>query len=262
VSGLAVLVVDDEPLARERVVQLVEAMPGLELAGEARNGVEALDLIDSVRPDLVLLDVEMPGLTGFEVVTALDRSELPGVIFVTAYDHYAVKAFDVGAIDYLLKPVTRARFAEAIERARERLASVRARRAERRRVSDAAIEAARSRGPRARYAVRIGRRHHVVPVGQIDWIEAADNYLKLHVGGKAHLARGTIGDAERELDAARFARIHRSTLVAIDRIAAVDRGESGAWVVELQTGATLRVSRSYVDRIRALLGRSKSRGGR
>jgi len=250
-----VIVVDDEPLARERVAELAAATEGLELAGLARNGVEALDLIASESPDLVLLDVEMPGLTGFEVVTALDRDALPGVIFVTAYDHYAVKAFDVGAIDYLLKPVTRARFAEAIERARVRLASVRASRAERQRVSAATIEAARSRGPRARYAVRVGHRHQVVPVGEIDWIEAADNYLKLHVGGKVHLARGTIGDAERELDATRFARIHRSTLVAIDRIAAAGRGKSGAWVVELRTGATLRVSRSYVDRIKRLLGR-------
>ncbi|MGE0555087.1 MAG: LytR/AlgR family response regulator transcription factor [Gemmatimonadales bacterium] len=259
--SLSVLVVDDEPLARERVAELAAATVGLELAGLARNGVEALDLIASERPDLVLLDVEMPGLTGFEVVTALDRDALPGVIFVTAYDHYAVKAFDVGAIDYLLKPVTKARFAEAIERARERLASARAREAERQRVHQAAVEATRSRGPRARYAVRSGHHHRVIAVDAIDWIEAADNYLKLHVGDKAHLVRGTITEAERELSAERFARIHRSTLVAIDRIERIRRTESGAWTIELRSGPELRVSRSYLDRIRQLLGRGRSGGG-
>jgi len=260
VSLLRVLAVDDEPLARERLTGLVRATPDLELVGEARNGVEALDLIAASRPDLVLVDVEMPGLTGFGVVAALDGPEVPGVIFVTAYDHYAVKAFDVGAIDYLLKPVTRARFGAAIDRARDRLSSARRQSAEL--VRRAAIEAERARGPRVRYAIRVGRQHFLLAVDEIGWLEAADNYLRLHAGGRAHLVRGTISDAESELDAERFVRIHRSTIVAIERIAGIRRLDAGAWAVRIEGGPELRVSRTYGARIRRLLERGQESSDR
>ncbi|MFN0179963.1 MAG: LytR/AlgR family response regulator transcription factor [Gemmatimonadales bacterium] len=250
---LRVVTVDDEPLARERVASLVGATEGLELSGEARNGLEALDLIARLEPDLLFLDVEMPQLSGFGVVTALEAHRLPAVVFLTAYDHYAVQAFDVGAVDYLLKPVAPARFAAAVDRARLRLESGSTDPAA---VVATSIAAERTRGPRKRYVVRLGYAHHFVAVPEIDWVEAADNYLRLHVGVQAHLARGTIKDAEAELDPDRFVRIHRSAIVAVDRIASTRRLESGGYLVTLTGGAELRASRQYVDRIKRLLERS------
>lgn len=249
---LRVVVVDDEPLARERIAALVRGHAALELAGEARNGLEALDLIADLVPDLVMVDVEMPVLTGFGVVTALDGDDEPGVIFVTAYDEYAVRAFEVGAIDYLLKPVTPARFAAAVERAQSRLAAGTG--AQRSLVRQTAVEAERARGPRKRYVVRLGRSHQLVPVETIVWIEAADNYLRLHTTDRTHLVRGTIRDAEAELDGATFVRIHRSRMVATAWIEGARRLESGAWIVRLRSGAEIRASRQYAGRVREILG--------
>ena len=245
------MIVDDEPLVRERISALVRDTPGLELVGQAENGLEALNLISSVQPDLLFIDVEMPELSGFGVVAAIEGEHVPGVVFVTAFEHYALRAFDVGAIDYLHKPVTPQRFAAAVERARLRIqqGSPNERQAL---VAGAAI-AERERGVRTRYVVRRGKVHYFVPVDQIDWIDSAENYLQLHVGDRAHLARGTLKEAEDELDPARFVRIHRSTIVAIDRVQSVRRHESGVHIVQLRTGAKLRSSRQYADRVRKLL---------
>ena len=250
-SALRVLTIDDEPLARERVSALVEATDGLELVGEASNGLEALDLITTLEPDLVFIDVEMPELSGFGVISAMDGSRLPGVVFVTAYEHYALRAFEVGAIDYLHKPVTRQRFSAAVERARERLDRSSAER-QRDLVASATL-AERARGVRTRFVVRRGDAHHFVPVADVDWIDVADNYLRLHAGRATHLWRGTMKEAEEELDPARFVRIHRSAMVAVDRIAAVRNPESGGYVVELRGGVRLRSGRLYAERVRALL---------
>lgn len=253
-TDLRVIAVDDEPLARERLAGLVREATGLELVGEARNGLEALDLIASTQPDLVLIDVEMPVLTGFGVVAALDPDALPGIIFVTAYDRYAVQAFEVGALDYLLKPVTGPRFTAAVDRARLRLPSAAA--AERARTRETAVEAERARGPRQRYVVRLGRSHQLVPVDTIRWIEAADNYLRLHAADRVHLVRGTIKDAEAELDGTRFVRIHRSRMAAVQWVEGARRLDSGAWNLLVAGGHELRVSRQYAGRVPDLLARN------
>ncbi|HEX6314211.1 MAG TPA: LytTR family DNA-binding domain-containing protein [Gemmatimonadaceae bacterium] len=250
-SPLRALVVDDEPLVRERIGALVRTTQGLELVGEAENGLDALNLIDTLRPDLLFIDVEMPELSGFGVIAAIEGEHVPGVVFVTAFEHYALKAFDVGAIDYLHKPVTADRFSAAVQRAMARLRHEPA--SERRALVSGAMRAERERGRRTRYVVRRGKLHYFVPVDQIDWIDSAENYLQLHVGGRSHLARGTLKEAEEELDAARFVRIHRSTIVAIDRVTSVRRNDAGIHVVQLRTGERLRASRQYADRVRRLL---------
>lgn len=250
-SVLRAVIVDDEPLTRERVRSLVQETEGLELVGEGRHGLEGLDLITALEPDVVFIDIEMPELDGFGVIAALDVEKTPAVVFITAYEHYALQAFDVGAADYLLKPVTRTRFVAAVERARVRAA--RRSPAQWREVVQEATVARRGRGPRSRFVVRRGNTHHFVPVEQVDWIGVADNYLELHVGGRAHLARGTMKQAEDELDAARFVRVHRSAIVAIDRIASIRALESGTFTIELRGGAQVRSSRQYAERVRELL---------
>ena len=250
-TAIRVITVDDEPLARERVSTLVRETEGLELIGEGNNGIEALDLITRLEPDLLFIDVEMPELSGFGVISALDETRVPAVIFITAFEQYALKAFEVGAVDYLQKPVTRQRFAAAVARAKERLG---------RRPPDYgqtlvtnATVAERARGFRTRFVVRRGNTHHIVPADQVDWLDVADNYLGLHVGPRTHLWRGTMKQAEDELDPERFVRIHRSVIVAVDRILTVRSHDSGGHVIELKGAVQLRSSRQYADRVRALL---------
>lgn len=250
-TRLRTLVVDDEPLVRERISALVRQTAGLELVGVAENGLDALNLITSLNPDLLFIDVEMPELSGFGVVAAIEGEEVPGVVFVTAFEHYALRAFDVGAIDYLHKPVTPERFAAAAERARVRLNQEAA--SDRRALVSGAAQAERDRGKRTRYVVRRGKVHYFVPVDQVDFIDSAENYLQLHVGDRAHLARGTLKEAEDELDPNRFVRIHRSTIVAVDRIKGIRRHDSGVHVIELHNGLKLRSSRQYSERVRQLL---------
>jgi two-component system LytT family response regulator len=250
-TALRVVTVDDEPLARERISALVRESVSLELVGEGRNGLEALDLITTLEPDLVFIDVEMPELSGFGVVAAIDGPKTPGVVFVTAFEQYALRAFEVGAIDYLHKPVTPERFAAAVARSRERLN--RSSGATARSIAVDAARLERARGLRTRFVVRQGATHSFVPVVDVDWIDAADNYLQLHAGSRVHLCRGTLNDVVDELDPAQFVRVHRSTLVAIDRIKSISPRESGGHVIELRTGARVNSSRGYADRIRALL---------
>lgn len=250
-EAIRVVTVDDEPLARERVSTLVRETDGLELVGEGNNGIEALDLITRLEPDLIFIDVEMPELSGFGVIAALEAARVPAVVFITAFERYALQAFEVGAVDYLQKPVTRQRFAAAVNRAKERLDR---RSAEywQALIASAAV-AERARGFRTRFVVRRGNTHHIVPADQVDWMDVADNYLSLHVGPKTHLWRGTMKQAEEELDPDRFVRVHRSALVAVDRILTVRSHESGGHVIELKGGVQLKSSRQYADRVRALL---------
>jgi len=251
VTAIRVVTVDDEPLARERVSTLVHETPGLELVGEGGNGVEALDLITRLEPDLLFIDVEMPELSGFGVIAALDPARVPAVVFITAFERYALKAFEVGAVDYLQKPVTRQRFAAAVARAQERLGR-RSPEYWRALVASAAV-AERARGYRTRFVVRRGNTHHIVPADQVDWMDVADNYLALHAGPKTHLWRGTMKQAEEELDPDRFVRVHRSVIVAVDRILTVRAHESGGYVIALEGGVQLRGSRQYAERVRVLL---------
>ncbi len=249
-KSIRALIIDDEPLTRERVRDLA-TRSDIEVVGEGANGLQALDLISRHKPDLIFIDVEMPELNGFGVISELSDDSTPAVIFITAYEQYAKKAFDVGAVDYLHKPITPSRFAAAIARAREKLERPSV--AEWRRLVAAASEAERASGSRKRFVVKSGSTHYFVQIDDVDWIDAADNYLRLHVGPKTHFARGTMKQAEDELDSDKFVRIHRSAIVAVNRIRAIRNTESGGHIVELNDGMQLRSSRQYFRRVSGLL---------
>jgi two-component system LytT family response regulator len=191
----------------------------------------------------------MPELDGFGVIRELDPENLPVVIFITAYEQYARQAFDVGAVDYLYKPITPSRFAAAVGRAREKLNHRSS--ADLQSIISAAGQA--KRGYRKRFVVRRGTEHFFIPVDQVEWIDAADNYLRLHVGSKTHFARGTMKQIEEELDPDHFIRIHRSAIVAVDRIRAIRSHESGGHVIELNDGVQLKTSRQFASRVSELL---------
>lgn len=249
---LRTVVVDDESLPRQRVADLVRGDSRLALVGEADDGRTALDLIVEQRPDLVFLDIQMPELDGFQVIAALDDDTLPAIVFVTAYDAYAIRAFEVDAIDYLLKPVNTERFDAAVARVVGRLRNPQPN-------SDAAVRTLATRASETRtmtivrFVARRGAKHYFIRPADIDWIEADGNYLRLWTGDRSHLVRETMKAAEERLDAASFVRIHRSTIVAIDRIESIQAQDNGDYIVTMQTGAKLASSRGYADRIRGLL---------
>ena len=249
---LSVLVVDDEALPRQRVTDLVRGHPRLTLVGEVSDGAAALDAIVERRPDLVFLDIQMPELDGFQVVSALDDAVLPAIVFVTAYDEYAIRAFEVDAIDYLLKPVTAQRFAAAVTRVLGRIdrrdASLEAP------IRTLANRAAEQRGaPVTRFVARRGSKHYFVPVADVDWIEAEGNYVRLQTGERSHLIRETMKALEAKLDPAEFVRIHRSMLVAVARIESVQAREHGEYLVTMRGGAKFVSSRGYSERLRRML---------
>jgi two-component system LytT family response regulator len=247
-----VFVVDDEPLARRRLRRLLQRIDDVELAGEARDGRSAPAAIASAKPDLVLLDVQMPERDGFGVLAALEPPR-PMVVFVTAFDAFALQAFDVHAVDYLLKPVSEERLARAIARARERLAG---RPGDQDRALAALLEhVARPRRWIERLPIRSQGRVEIVNVAAIDWIEAADNYAIVHVGRRTHVLRETIARLESSLDPAAFARIHRSTIVRLDRIRRLDVALRGDYDVTLADGTTLTLSRTYRASLERALGR-------
>jgi len=241
-SDLRVVVVDDEPLAREGLVELLERYAGVTIAGAFADGASALAGLEQARPDVLFIDVQMPGLNGFEVVAALDGDSLPGVVFVTAYDEYAIRAFEVNAIDYLLKPVSTERLGQTIERIRARSdgdSDLRARLAT---VLDQ-LAPERSTGA-ARLIVREVGQIIPVPTREVDWIEGADYYCRLHCGTTVHLLRETLASLERRLDARRFMRVHRSAIVQLDRVRAVEAHLRGEAIVVLSTGARIKVTRA------------------
>jgi two-component system LytT family response regulator len=245
-------IVDDEPLAREWLRTLLSEEPGVALVGEARDGREAVAALRNAKPDLLFLDVQMPELDGFDVLRALDAEALPVVIFVTAYDEHALKAFEVHALDYLLKPFERDRFRIAIERARE-LLSPRGGEAAARRL----VELLESLGAKAatpdRVAVRADGVIKLVRLSDVDFIEATGRYVTLHVGKEQHPLRETMNDLEAKLDASVFARVHRSAIVNLDRIRELQTESHGEVTIVLADGRTLRWSRSYRDRLETLL---------
>jgi two-component system LytT family response regulator len=266
-SLLRVAVAEDEPLTRAQLVRLLEGQPGVEVVGEATSGREAVDLVRQTRPDLLLLDVQMPGLTGLEALDRLaeDGAPLPAVVFVTAYDHHAVRAFELHALDYVVKPFDDERLALAVERARTRIQTGRLAHFGRRMaalVQDGAADADPGRlgdlalapGHPERLAVRTGGRIDLVRVSDIDWVEGCGVYARLHVGGRKHLLRETLARLEDQLPARRFARIHRSTIVNLDRVQSLDHLTRGEYVVYLHDGTQLKLSRSYRDRLQDLLG--------
>ena len=238
------LIVDDEPLARQRIRTLLEADPDVEVVGECADGRSAVAAVREQAPDLLFLDVQMPLLDGFGVLAALGAGPLPVVIFVTAHDRYALRAFEVHALDYLLKPFDRERFRTALGRAKAQV----------RREPDGDVsrrllallrDVQQARKPLERLVVKSGGRVYFVRTEDIDWIEAAGNYVRLHVGKEAHLLRESMAGLEARLDAGRFLRIHRSTIVNIEHIRELQPAFHGDYAVILRDGTQLTLSRSY-----------------
>jgi two-component system LytT family response regulator len=249
-----VLIADDEPLARERLRMLLEGQAGLTVVAECVDGPSAIEAIRRTKPDLVFLDIQMPGATGFDVVTALEPGPVPLFIFVTAFDKYALKAFDVHALDYLLKPFDRDRFMQALARARQHLE--RPSNGDLRRRLLALVRDLEPAAPRLeRFVIKSGGRVFFVRADEIDWIEAAGNYVKLHVGAEAHLLRETMNAVEAQLPTETFYRIHRCHIVNIERVKELQPWFNGEYVVLLRTGARLTLSRGYREKLQERLGR-------
>jgi two-component system LytT family response regulator len=262
-----VLVVDDEPLARMRIEDLLSHIEGAELVGSASNGIEAVEMIRALKPDLVFLDVQMPGMTGVEVVRDVGPAAMPATIFVTAYDQFAVQAFDVAAVDYVVKPFDDERLEAAFERARSRLAleglgQLRQQLlAVLRSPTDAVAQPApaHARTPEflERIAVEMRGKVQSIPVDQIDYIVQSGPYAELHSGGRRHLIREAMQTLEERLDPRKFMRVHRSMIVRLDLVEALHRGTGGDYEVQLKGGARVKVSRSRREALERWLGVSR-----
>ena len=234
-----VLIVDDEPPARANLRVLLARDPQVAIVGECGSGAEAIAAIRTLRPELLFLDVQMPELDGFDVLEQLGADAPPAIVFVTAYDQHALRAFDAGALDYLLKPFTDTRFERALARAKEQ-----------------AARAAASGAPALpqRIVVKSGRQLHVVPLGDIDWIESADYCVDLHVGARTYSLRRSMAAVESELEPAGFCRIHRTAIVNLARVRSLSVAEDGELEVVLLDGARLPMSRRHRAAIEARLG--------
>jgi two-component system, LytTR family, response regulator len=244
-----VLVVDDEIHARRGLRAMLAAEPGIEVVGECKDAEEAVAAIRQFAPDLVFLDIEMPDRSGLDVVAEIGPEQMPAVVFVTAFDSYAVQAFEVAAVDYVLKPFTDERLASALERARGVVSGRSDGGESLRRVMDATG----GKAPIERFTVKSGKTLKVFHVDEIDWIEADEYYCRLHIGGEAHMIRQPIGTLEERLPGDRFARIHRSTIVKLDRIAALEPLFQGDCNVILKDGTRLRMSRRRREALSDLL---------
>jgi two-component system, LytTR family, response regulator len=259
-TPIRVLICDDEPPALARVRAMLAAHQEYNVVGEAGDGATAVELMLNEHPDIVLLDIKMPELDGFEVIDAIKSTGtiLPAIVFTTAYDAYALKAFEVGALDYLLKPFDQARFDRAMNAATDRVALQRLRAGVSTEPIDAPVERfLRSMNtPRqfaARFLVRRGRLMQFVRTEMVDWLDAQGNYVRLHIGGKSHLVRDTMTDMEAKLDPTQFIRVHRSAIVNIDRIASIEPHTRGEYVVTIQDGTRLTTSAAHSEKLRGLL---------
>ena len=252
VKTIRTLIVDDEPLARRRIRRMLARHADVEVIGECANGSEAIVAIREQQPALVFLDVQMPEGDGFAVLESIGVDDAPLIIFVTAYDHYAVRAFEVHALDYLLKPFDRRRFDDALQRAKSRLTSERSDVTER---ALALLEALRAQQSHIeRMVIKAGGRAFFLKTEEIDWIEAEGKYVRLHVGRESHLVREAISQIEAQLDPKRFMRIHRSTIVNLDRVRELQPWFHNDYRVILRDGTELMLSRSCRKRLGELLG--------
>ncbi len=262
--AITTLIIDDEPLARRRILKLLQKDADVNFIGECRNGVEAVEVIREQQPELIFLDVQMPDLDGFGVLAELQETPLPFIIFVTAYDQYAIKAFEVHALDYLLKPFDDERFETALTHAKT---SIRRRTVETfsqrmiemlhtHRPNEDARREANSETPSLpeRVVIKSGGRVYFLKTTEIDWIEAAGVYAKLHTGEKSHLLRETMNNLEARLSPEQFIRIHRSSIVNIDAIKELYPHDHGEYIVVLKDGTELRCSRGFRERLQAALG--------
>lgn len=262
VASLRALIVDDEPLARAGIRVLLERDPEIEVVGECADGAAAVRAVLEKKPDLLLLDVQMPEMDGFQVLRALPEERLPVVIFITAYDQYALKAFEVHALDYLLKPFDDERFERALSRARAQLRRKQVGEVNRSLAALLASYALPGDEPDppgaapylSRLVVKSGGRIIFLDVDEVDWIEAADYYVRLHAGGKSHLLRERMATLETKLDPARFARIHRSAIVNLDRVRELQPWFRGQHMVILKDGTRLTLSRGRRALLEARLG--------
>jgi len=268
------LIVDDEPVARAGLRKLLAAEPGIDVIGEAADGKRAVAAVRELRPDLLLLDVQMPGMNGFEVLDAIGPRAVPAIVFVTAYDQFAVRAFEIQALDYLLKPFDDERFTTVIGRVREHLRQRREGRLARRLAGLLAHYEARAGLASApsphnpvdgspyptRIMVRTGGRVFFQPVSEIDWIEAADYYARVHAGSEAHLLRESLAALEERLDPASFVRIHRSAIVNVERVKEVRLDWRNRHVVVLRNGTTLPLSRRRKEELERVMAGQHSSG--
>jgi two-component system, LytTR family, response regulator len=236
-AKIRTMVVDDEPLARSNLMVLLRRDPEIAIVGECGSGVDAPDEIRRAKPDLLFLDVQMPECDGFDVLALLGSHVPPAVVFVTAYDQYALRAFEAGALDYLLKPFNTARFERALDRAKEKIAGSKG--------APSKLE---------RLVIKSAGEVAFVNLAEIDWIEAADYYAALHVGAKTHLLRRSIAELEQDLDADRFCRIHRSTIVNLERVRALKPDADGEYRLVIHDGTELRLSRRYRKQVQSRLG--------
>jgi len=255
VRKLRVLVADDEAPARRVLIRLLSAHDDIRVVADCTDGLEAAERILDERPELVFLDIKMPELDGFEIIERVGVDAMPPVVFVTAFDRFATRAFDVHALDYLVKPFSDARFEETLARARRRLEEMDAPRlaAELRALLEARRHARDDRNLQ-RFLVKLGNRTSIIAVGDVDWIEAQGYYVTLHVGGATHLHRQAIRSLETELDPRAFARIDRSAIVNLARVRELRRHGDGRWVVRLLDGTELPVSRRRREQLRERLG--------
>jgi two-component system LytT family response regulator len=265
---LRVLLADDEPIARRRLLRFLRAEPDVEIVAECANGAAALTALNDHKVDVAILDVQMPDKDGLRVVAEYGADRMPAVIFVTAYDEYAVKAFEVQALDYLLKPVTAERFHAAFQRARAHLdRAISSQRGERLTAllaelvsTDGDASTAPAHAPVAapqrhaeRLTVKTDGRVYFVKSEAVDWVAAEGNYVRVHAGNTSHLIRETISAVEAQLDPSQFCRIHRSTIVNLDRIREMQAWFAGDYMIILKDGAKLKLSRTYRDRLQARL---------
>ena len=240
-APVRIALVDDEPLVRAGIRDALAEIPGVEVVGEAGDGFSAVALLEQSQPDLVFLDVQMPGCDGFEVLQQVDPEQRPAVVFVTAYEQYALRAFDAHAIDYLLKPFDDARLSAALERARtwlDRQSSVQAN-------VPALLDEVRATRTRSRFLVKYAGRLRMVPASEVEWIEARGNYVHLHHADGPFLIRETLSSLSETLDAKRFLRVYRSAIVALPEVVEVRRRPSGDQELILKSGAEVPLGRSY-----------------
>ena len=248
------LIVDDESLARERIRDMLASDSDIQIIADCGNGQEAIEAIQQHSPDLVFLDVEMPGIDGFGVLEALSGDRTPNIIFVTAYDQYAVRAFEVYALDYLLKPFDQERFDKAVARAKEQIAGERDE-ALGQRILRAIAEIKTRPVHLERLVIKMNGHVFFIKTEEIDWLEAEGNYVRLHAAKESYLLRDTISALECQLDPKKFIRIHRSAIVNIDRITELQPWFHGEYRIILREGVQLTLSRTYREKLHELLGR-------
>jgi len=265
---LKVLIVDDEDLARRGLRLRLHRFHDVEIVGECSNGRQALSRISELEPDLVFLDVQMPGLDGFDVVRHLQQDNMPAVVFVTAFDQYAIRAFDVFAVDYVLKPVDEERLVRALDRARRHKRETQHFDEKRKLLAVIGEITGKSPGDLEiwldkgyvsserfpeKISIRDGSTVKLLPVEQIEWVDAAGDYMCLHAGGQVHVMRTTMKTLENQLNPTRFQRIHRSTIVNVSRVQEITPHQNGEYHLHLECGTRLKMSRNYKDRLQKLI---------